>query len=175
MSLSQSLDLHLDTSTVPGIVDSNRKKAGKKTKRSVWRARGLIAHWDDVSGAATAVARLISATNSTVRVADKPASNVFLEETQNLAADQGIDAALDHTFRTLDAWFRAGEFKRCDEVLRAVDVGAFHEDVLVGFLTITLAAKKHLPSRPALIERCLAALNQRIGEHEARRALVGLD
>lgn len=166
MSLAEALEFESDTLTVVIPKESTPRRSGSAP-------HGLQIH--DLAGVATAIAAGYAGDSATVAVPEKRVSDVFLDQMRSIAAHVDLDASLDFAFRTVDRWLRGKEFARCDEVLRRVDVGAFHEDLLVGLLTITFAAKAALPSRTRLLERSAAVLRQRVGETEARRALVGLE
>lgn len=110
----------------------------------------------------------------TVGAPEKRVSDVFVERLRNLAPID-IDAGLDLAFREIDTWLRDGRFELCNEVLKRIDVGAFHEDLLVGLLTITFSAKTELSARERLFQRTSHVLRLRIGADAAHRSIAGLE
>lgn len=104
----------------------------------------------------------------------KRTSDIFLDKMSRTADQKDIDASLDFMFREVDSWLRKQQFTNCDEVLHLVNVADLHEDLLIGLLTITFAARDRLDSRKKLFQSISSALEQRIGESEARRSLIGL-
>lgn len=164
MTLAE-LELESDTTTVAAPSPPKRRRAGV-CPPTVLRVR-------NAAGVATSIRAEYGGDNATVAVAGESVSDVFLSRMRTVA-ESDIDAALDLAFRRIDEWLRASFFERCDHVLQRVDAGTFHEDLLVGLLTITFAAKDKLPARARFLERSALVLRKRLGEGEAARALNGL-
>lgn len=64
-----------------------------------------------------------------------------------------VDAALDRLFDEVDDLLVAGEFTKVDELLMELDLTRCSTTLLVGFLSITLAAKKKLFAREDFTRR----------------------
>jgi hypothetical protein len=73
----------------------------------------------------------------------------------------GIDAKLDIIYNVIDNLLLKGRFDLVDLQLRRMDVENANTDILLGYLTITFAAKSKLPSRPAFFERAEQTLKKR--------------
>lgn len=66
---------------------------------------------------------------------------------------------LDDIYQSIDAMMTVGEFAMVDDVLRAVDVSERTPTlVLLGYASITSAAREHLRQRAAYMERLRAYL-----------------
>ena len=82
----------------------------------------------------------------------------FLASVYELCGDGKEDTDLDVIFDHIDDLLIAGEFARVECVLALVDVTRLSTDAMVGFLSITLAAKSKLPYRRAFVAMVRAAL-----------------
>ena len=71
------------------------------------------------------------------------------------------ETALDAIFDAVDSALLAGRFRECDRALASVNVAEWPTDLLIGLLSITLAASHKLPARAAFFERAQRALSQR--------------
>jgi len=67
--------------------------------------------------------------------------------------EEGTDRAIDILFKHIDTMFLDGEFEGCNEILPKIDLERLDTNLLVGLLSITVAAKDKLPSRPELVRR----------------------
>ena len=65
----------------------------------------------------------------------------------------------------VDSLFHAGNLAKANEVLTLVDPSLFGTDVLIGFLTATLPARKRLEAREGFRQKVEAILHER-GEWE---------
>jgi len=71
------------------------------------------------------------------------------------------EAALDALFDAVDTALLAGRFRECDRALASVHVSEWPTDLLIGLLSITLAASHKLPARAAIVERTRRVLTER--------------
>ncbi len=63
-----------------------------------------------------------------------------------------IEDALDVIFDAVDSALLAGRFRECNRALASVRIDEWSTDLLIGLLSITLAASHKLPARAALFE-----------------------
>lgn len=63
------------------------------------------------------------------------------------------DAELDHIYDLVDTLMKTGQFSALDKLLNRVDVESASADILLGYLTATLPAKRSLPSRSSFFYR----------------------
>ena len=61
-------------------------------------------------------------------------------------------------FRYVDDLLCEGEFSTVDLFLQEIDFERLNSTLCVGVLSITFAAREHLPNRPGAFERALARL-----------------
>lgn len=97
----------------------------------------------------------------------------WLLDVYSLEHQQEREAAIDLVFDKIDELLREAAFDRCDEILQSVDVQRLSTSLMVAFLSITLAAKKELSSRAALVGRIEARLGE-LEPHRLEGLLVGL-
>ncbi|MGE0551219.1 MAG: hypothetical protein AB7O24_26315 [Kofleriaceae bacterium] len=95
----------------------------------------------------------------------------FLQEVHALHSKGETDRALDAIFCWFDDELRGDRKSSCERALRMVDVDAFDEDLLVGFLSATFAARRFLPARAELVERVRVRLSREIGAAETNQLL----
>lgn len=171
MSLDESSELEADCQTVAVQAPRVPRRAPERSW-PVWQGMQGLEMGGVVTVARARPERSVS--NPTVGVVDKSAAEVFLEGMQMLAARGEIDAAMDHAFDTVDRWLAEARFGLCDDMLASVDESTVHEDLLVGLLTITYAARSRLTSRADFLARASKALTRRLGAPEAARSLQGL-
>jgi hypothetical protein len=84
-----------------------------------------------------------------------------------------IDDALDTIYGVIDDALRAGRFHVADQILAAVDIRA-PPVLLVGYLSISFAARDLLPSRSWLAERVRTRLLHERGADKCAAILRGL-
>jgi hypothetical protein len=101
--------------------------------------------------------------------------SAFLAEISRLAAAAQEDAAMDAIFDHVNALLMAGQFARCDELLRLIDVDKVPPVLLISFLTITAPAKDKLAERGHFYDRAKAEIVRRRGPETTARLLVGLE
>lgn len=81
------------------------------------------------------------------------------------------DRALDIIFREVDTMLSNGEFERCNQLLRMLDVDNHSTNLLLGYLSITFAAADKLAARDEFLNR----VEQRLKNYPYRdRLLAGL-
>ena len=97
----------------------------------------------------------------------------FLAQAKRLVDHGKIDAAIDIIFDQIDEMLLARQFERVDQILRDVECRGYSIDILLSLLTITLAAKRHLPSRPAFYDLVVSTLGER--NELSDGVLIGLD
>jgi type III restriction enzyme len=86
-----------------------------------------------------------------------------------------LDAALDLVFDTVDDMLLEGRFTQVNRLLECVPVAQLDPVILIGFLSITGAAREALHSRPALVAAVREALRERMTPEELERAMQGLE
>lgn len=97
------------------------------------------------------------------------------------AFDQSIDTdiRLDYIFDIIDDWMLKGRFNKCDQVLNSLYERYLHmvntePDVMIGFLTITLAGKHKLQNRDKLAQAIHQAFVSSRGLIYADALMTGL-
>jgi hypothetical protein len=85
----------------------------------------------------------------------------FLDQARRLDEHAQTDSALDIVFDQIDEMLLAGEFQRVDRLLAETSPETFSADLLVGILTATLPARKHLANRSAFFTSVQRALRNR--------------
>lgn len=85
-----------------------------------------------------------------------------------------IDQAGMLLYEKMDLLLGAGKYETCDELLRQVRLGDLDTAIRIGFLTITSAARRHLPYRSEVYRQVEEHLRQTYPEQRVRRILVGL-
>lgn len=93
------------------------------------------------------------------------------EKVRQLIVDDRPRAALDIVFKTFDDLLHAGNFDACGAILDGVVLDDLDPMVALGFLTITKAAAKYIPTRAAFVERVRPWLRDKIGEQRADHLL----
>ena len=97
-----------------------------------------------------------------------------MAEVYRMHATHETDRALDMIFHWFDHELRSNRASRCNHTLELVDVGALDEDLLVGFLAASFAARRLLPARTRFADKTVAKLSVDIGELEARALIAEL-
>ena len=82
--------------------------------------------------------------------------------------------ALSLLFTKIDELLRKSEFDKVNKTLEGLIIDNYSMLLLVGFLTITLAAKSKLPYRKNLFEKIKNKIKKECSEH-LNGLLVGLD
>ena len=77
----------------------------------------------------------------------------WLDEVYSLVARGSSDEATDILFEHIDNLLRAGEFGRCNDLFRTIDLKRFDSNLLIALLSITLPAAHELRDRPDLVRR----------------------
>ncbi len=98
---------------------------------------------------------------------------LWLDEIYSLIAHSRPDAAVDILFNRFDDLFSRSEFERCDEVLRAIDLGRLDTNLLVAVLSITRPARDSLSAREEIVRSVERELQRRVPAR-AERLLRGL-
>jgi hypothetical protein len=104
---------------------------------------------------------------------DRSAVEDFLDRARRLDALGRTDSALDVVYNYIDEMLLAGKFSEVDDRLSSTECDEYSVDLLLALLTITFAAKRHLPHR----QRFYAQVEQSIrakGEWE-EGLLYGLE
>jgi hypothetical protein len=99
----------------------------------------------------------------------------FFRELSELSDADEIDAGLDFAFDTIDDLLLDGRFTECNQLIANVDVTRFDPAILVGFLTITAAARDILDARPALVDAVRRRLAERTSPEELSSVMRGLE
>jgi hypothetical protein len=100
--------------------------------------------------------------------------DVFLEEVYALARANRIDAAADRVFDHIDRLLCDGDFAAVDAIVARVDVARLPTSLMRSFLTITAAAKTHLPSRPGLYDTIKDEMTRLRGADATKRIIGNL-
>jgi hypothetical protein len=101
---------------------------------------------DRVKGATANVLRSIDRTFNRINVET-------LDYVYSLVKAEKIDKAMDVVFEEVDGMLGRGSFDCCDDLLPMIDVSRLDSNLMVGFLSITKAAKDKLKNRDALVKR----------------------
>jgi hypothetical protein len=104
---------------------------------------------------------------------DESSSLTWLGDVYSLVAQGRFEAAIDVLFRNVDALLLAGQFSRCNELLRAIDLKRLDTNLLVGALSITVSAADRLPGRAHFVERVARQLEV-LAPGRVERLLAGL-
>jgi hypothetical protein len=106
-------------------------------------------------------------------VKDETPDLTWLGDVYSLVARNRFDAAIDILFRNVDELLLTGQFNRCNDLLRAIDLGRLDTNLLVGTLSITVSAADKLPGRAHFVERVAKRLES-MAPGRVERLLVGL-
>jgi len=87
-----------------------------------------------------------------------------LTEIYRLHSEGRTDAALDLIFTTIEADLKGRGGSMTNDLLVQVDVDRLDEDILVGLLIATYAARSLLKERPHFLERARGRLRLQLGE-----------
>lgn len=82
-----------------------------------------------------------------------PRGLAWLDNVYVFVAQGNVDDAVDIIFDRLDDALCEGDFRACDSVLRATDLSRLDTHAIVGFLSITLAAREQLHERSRFVTR----------------------
>jgi len=80
-----------------------------------------------------------------------PDSHLWLDRVYTFDAEGKVDDALDVLYDAIDDLFDGGHFAHLDAAIREIDVNRLSSALLVGLLSITLAARDHLVEREGLV------------------------
>lgn len=78
---------------------------------------------------------------------------LWIEEMYSFVEAGKTRPAISLLFREVDERFHSGEFSLCNEELKEIDLKRLSPSLLVGLLSITLAAKEKLPYRKELVQK----------------------
>jgi len=81
---------------------------------------------------------------------------------------------IDKIFNWCDDHFLDGYFEDVDNKLASIDIKSLWTDEILAYLSITIAAKEHLPSRDEFYVKCRAELEGR-EEDDVDGLLRGLE
>lgn len=98
----------------------------------------------------------------------------YLEEIYELAAEGFIEEATDLIFDGIDDLLCESSFLTVDEILQKVEVSKLPTTLMRSFLTITVAAKDLLPSRPKLYIEIWNKMEGIKGREKTQQILGGL-
>ena len=102
-----------------------------------------------------------------------PVSLQWLKEAIQLDEAGDYESAIDIIYDYIDDLLLEGEFIKVNTILKQVDTNILSEDLLVAFLSITLAAKQHLTARSNLFTRVEKTLKER--NQYVKELLAGLE
>ncbi len=68
-----------------------------------------------------------------------------------LVACNELEDAIDLLYDNVGELLLAGKMSECDAILRTIDIHRLEGNLMVGILSITLAAREHLPHRKTLV------------------------
>ena len=75
-----------------------------------------------------------------------------LERMYQLVEEGRTDTALDVLFDHIDDMLCNGEFQKCDDGIQQIDLERLDTNLLVGVLSITLAAREKLTRRAQVVQ-----------------------
>lgn len=90
-------------------------------------------------------------------------------------AYDSIDEEIDIIFNFVDWMLLNEHYCACNDMLNQLSFRKMHTALLIAFLTITAAAKNHLPDRQQFFDRANIVITQREGEQKTKRLLDGLE
>jgi len=92
-----------------------------------------------------------------------------------ILVDEGhIDQSIDVLYDRVDDLLLAGDFGTVDNLLGIIDLDRLDSYLLIGMLSITLAAASKLPSRPEFVEKVRGRLTL-LAPDRVGRLLKGLE
>jgi len=91
------------------------------------------------------------------------------------AEKDGVSSALREMYDEIDEFLLAGDFDRCNEILRSVDTDFTPLTILIGYLTITLTWRENLSERGALFQRTRQAALRELSQTRVENLLKGLE
>lgn len=91
-----------------------------------------------------------------------------------MADDTDIESALDALYDRIDDRLLAGDFVTVDREIASVDVAATDLTMLLGWLTITYAARERLPARGRFAVSVFGRAEREQGTDKAVELLRGL-
>ena len=98
----------------------------------------------------------------------------WLEDIYTLVDEGDPDSAIDILFTEVDKILSAGDFTRCDGLLRTIDPKRLDTNLLVAALSITKRGADKLRERPAFVQRVKSRLEV-VAPDRAAKLLSGLD
>lgn len=102
-----------------------------------------------------------------------PTEVVWLERVYVLVSQAELEDAIDLLFEQVDDLLLAGRFNDCDKILQKVDIDRLETNLMIGLLSVTLAAAKELPNR-ALVMSAIRESLTRSDPARVERLLNGL-
>ena len=84
---------------------------------------------------------------------------MWLDDVYSLVQQKRQRKAVDILYEKVDDLLIAGEFKRCDELLRTIDLSRLDTNLIVSVLAMTKSAASDLPCRPNFLARARSVLN----------------
>lgn len=103
----------------------------------------------------------------------RPEPPPWLETLYALVARDKPDKAVELLFEQVDDQMIEGRFAECDDLLQIIDLDRLDLNLIIAVLSITLAPKDSLPSRPAFVQKASAEVQKR-APTRANRLLQGL-
>ena len=87
--------------------------------------------------------------------------DTLVDRAAKLDSQGQTDLALDLIYDQTDEYFREGKFESVNQLLANVNAADYSVDILLGILTATLPAKKHLANRSAFFSAVEKAFTER--------------
>lgn len=97
----------------------------------------------------------------------------WLNDVYSYVAQGRVDPAVDLLFQHVDDLLSAGQFARCDDLIRTIDLKRFDTNLLVGVLSVTLGAADKLSARASLVEKVAVRLGE-LAPSRVDRLLSGI-
>lgn len=112
------------------------------------------AHVDDVAKwliRTRPISGLTSADKSDDAATPEEGDKAWVEQMYALIASNELEDAIDLLYDNVDEMLLADKMSECDAILRTIDISRLEGKLMVGVLSITLAAREHLPYRAVLV------------------------
>lgn len=97
------------------------------------------------------ISGLASAGKSDDAAPPEEGDKAWVEQMYTLIASNELEDAIDLLYDNVDEMLLAGKMSECDAILRTIDIHRLEGHLMVGVLSITLAAREHLPHRTVLV------------------------
>lgn len=87
---------------------------------------------------------------------------------------KNIGERLDIIYSSVNFWMTGGFWSQCDDLINMFRSEAHEPEIILGVLTITNPAAKHLAYRTSLLNETKHNFKRKFGKYRARQMLLGL-